>query len=286
MSRLVRPPHSVVLVVGREQFTVPGSFAGRTCVATADCLAISVVSVEASATQIGVADGPDPRDGAGGLARLGEFQLETEGLLSIRDVYSREYENVGVTPGLDHGDRLGRRGRGAEPDRAAGRGGPAGGRVPLAAAQESKPSPARSRRPQPEVAAAAARVGLRQRPAGQLDAGVAQRLGRERHRPLAHHASAGSARCPRPPAGPARRRRRTGSPRRRARCSRARRPTRPPYAVPKNAVNRVQVSITPGPPVREPQSLELGERREEVLGEPARASGPAPALRSIRLPKW
>ena len=100
MSRLVRPPHSVVLVVGREQFTVPGSFAGRTCVATADCLAISVVSVEASATQIGVADGPDPRDGAGGLARLGEFQLETEGLLSVRDVYSREYENVGVTPGL------------------------------------------------------------------------------------------------------------------------------------------------------------------------------------------
>ena len=94
-------------------------------------------------------------------------------------------------PRAHHGDRLGRRGRGAEPDRAAGRGGPAGGRVPLAAAQESKPSPARSSARSQRLRRPPSRVGPRQRPAGQLDAGVAQRLGRERHRPLAHHAQPG-----------------------------------------------------------------------------------------------
>ena len=49
----------------------------------------------------------------------------------------------------------------------------------------------------------------------------------------------------RPRAGRAPRQRRSGWPRHRGRCSPARRPTRPASAVPKNAVNRVQVSITP-----------------------------------------
>ena len=35
----------------------------------------------------------------GDLVRLGAFELESEGLLSLRDVYSREYDNVGVEPG-------------------------------------------------------------------------------------------------------------------------------------------------------------------------------------------
>ncbi len=31
---------------------------------------------------------------------LGEFQLETEGLLSVRSVYNKEYDAMGVPPGL------------------------------------------------------------------------------------------------------------------------------------------------------------------------------------------
>jgi hypothetical protein len=31
---------------------------------------------------------------------LGQFQLETEGLLSVRSVYNKEYDAMGVPPGL------------------------------------------------------------------------------------------------------------------------------------------------------------------------------------------
>lgn len=89
---VVEPAHCVLLLVGREDFTPPGSFGGATCVTTHDCLAIGV------ATQTSVEVAPEPATGS--LVRLGEFRIESEGLLSLRSVYSREYDNIGVDPGL------------------------------------------------------------------------------------------------------------------------------------------------------------------------------------------
>lgn len=92
MSRMLQPPKSVLLLVGREDFAPPTTFGGRPCAATADCLAIAV------------SDGPvavtlGPAGDTGDLTRLAEFELESEGHLSLRDVYSREYVAVGVDPG-------------------------------------------------------------------------------------------------------------------------------------------------------------------------------------------
>lgn len=52
-----------------------------------------------------VDDGPvdviiSPEAGGGDLVNLGEFQVETEGLLSVRSVYNKEYDAMGVPPGL------------------------------------------------------------------------------------------------------------------------------------------------------------------------------------------
>lgn len=91
----VEPPNSVLLVVGREEFTPPSTFANQACAATADCLAIGVVSVDDSPTLVYFADGPVRAD----LLQLGEFTLESEGNLSMRNVYNKEYESIGVTPG-------------------------------------------------------------------------------------------------------------------------------------------------------------------------------------------
>jgi hypothetical protein len=90
-------PSSVLLLVGREDFTPPRTFAGGACVATHDCLAVAV------------GDGPDGRPdvafafepgGSSGLVELGRLSLESEGLLSLRDVYDREHESAGVGAGL------------------------------------------------------------------------------------------------------------------------------------------------------------------------------------------
>ena len=94
MSLTVQPPKSVLLLVGREDFAPPTTFGGRACAATADCLAVAV----AADTLVQVSLGP--AGGTGDLVRLGAFELESEGLLSLRDVYSREYDTVGVEPGL------------------------------------------------------------------------------------------------------------------------------------------------------------------------------------------
>jgi len=82
----------VVLLVGREEFSPPSSFNGQTCVATSDCLAIGVAD---SPTTVSL--GPSP--GSGGLTVLARHVIETEGLLSLRDVYSREYDNMGSPAG-------------------------------------------------------------------------------------------------------------------------------------------------------------------------------------------
>ena len=94
MPRLVRPPSSVLLVVGREDFTPPRAFGGSVCVATQDCVAIAVVDVQVSATSLRLTP-----DDAPALSRLGEFRIETEGLVSVRDLHYREHESVGVPSG-------------------------------------------------------------------------------------------------------------------------------------------------------------------------------------------
>lgn len=92
---MIAPPNSVLLLVGREDFDPPSSFAGRACVATADCVAVGVLSVDDGPTKVTMsADAP-----ANGSIQLGSFDIETEGLLSVRDVYYREYIAVGIDPG-------------------------------------------------------------------------------------------------------------------------------------------------------------------------------------------
>lgn len=92
---LIEPPNSVLLVVGREHFTPPSSFNGMACASTSDCVAIGVGRVDDAPTLAGFALEVARDD----LQQLGEFTLETEGMLSIRDIYNREYEAVGVDPG-------------------------------------------------------------------------------------------------------------------------------------------------------------------------------------------
>ena len=41
-----------------------------------------------------------PEPAPGNLVMLGEFPIETEGLLSVRSVYNKDYDAMGVRPGL------------------------------------------------------------------------------------------------------------------------------------------------------------------------------------------
>lgn len=95
MTRLVEPPSSVLLLVGREDFTPPSTFGGRTAVATHDCVAVTVQAVDDGPTSVTLS----PEAAAPGLVRLGEFEVESEGLLSLRDIYSREYDAMGLDAG-------------------------------------------------------------------------------------------------------------------------------------------------------------------------------------------
>lgn len=95
MTRLVEPPSSVLLLVGREEFTPPSTFGGQTAVATHDCVAVVVFPIDDGPTSVTLA----PQPARGGLVRLGEFLVESEGQLSLRDIYSREYEAIGLDPG-------------------------------------------------------------------------------------------------------------------------------------------------------------------------------------------
>lgn len=98
MSRMIRPPSSVLLLVGREDFTPPTTFGGAPCVATPDCVAVAVRAVDDGPTLAQLTDEAG-QAGVAGLMTLGDFWVESEGLLSLRDVYSREYESVGVEAG-------------------------------------------------------------------------------------------------------------------------------------------------------------------------------------------
>lgn len=89
---LIETRNDVLLLVGREDFSPPRSFGGAAATATHDCVAFAVgdgpVTVELSPVA------------AAGMHDLGEFTIEAEGLLSLRDVWNKEYDAAGVTPGL------------------------------------------------------------------------------------------------------------------------------------------------------------------------------------------
>ncbi|HWJ10880.1 MAG TPA: hypothetical protein VNS46_15985 [Nocardioides sp.] len=92
-STVVEPPNAVLFLVGREDYDPPRSFGDRTTVATHDCVATAVVA-GAPTTFTFSATPPGRR-----LHDLGRHVIETEGMLSVRDGYTREYANVGVEPG-------------------------------------------------------------------------------------------------------------------------------------------------------------------------------------------
>jgi hypothetical protein len=95
VPRMVEPPNSVLILVGREEFTPPTTFGGERAAATHDCVAVGVLSVDDGPTALQLV----PRATTDGLIRLGEFVIETEGQISVRDVYNREYESLGIEPG-------------------------------------------------------------------------------------------------------------------------------------------------------------------------------------------
>jgi hypothetical protein len=95
VSPVIEPPNSVLLLVGREEFTPPQTFAGTACVATSDCIAVGVLSVDDGPTLASLTHAT----GASELLILGEFWIESEGQVSIRDVYNREYDCLGVDAG-------------------------------------------------------------------------------------------------------------------------------------------------------------------------------------------
>lgn len=92
----IRPPHSIVLLVGREDYAAPTSFGGDPCVATADCVAVATLSPVEGPTSVSVA----PTAGDRPLVTLGRFTIESEGLVAVRDVFHREHDAMGVEPGL------------------------------------------------------------------------------------------------------------------------------------------------------------------------------------------
>jgi hypothetical protein len=89
----VTPPSSVLLVVGRDELTLPSSFGGATCVASADCVAVATHDGPTSVELV-------PSTARGDLLELGSFTIESEGMVSLRDVYQRELDAIGVDPGL------------------------------------------------------------------------------------------------------------------------------------------------------------------------------------------
>lgn len=96
MATLIDPAHGVLLLVGREDFTPPTSFGGGTCTASHDCVAVAVAAGALGPTSVELS----PEASLAGLTRLGAFVVETEGLLSVRSVYNKEYDAAGTSPGL------------------------------------------------------------------------------------------------------------------------------------------------------------------------------------------
>ena len=84
-----------MLLVGREDHAAPTSFGGAACTATADCIAVATLSPVDGPTVVSVA----PTADRPGLVSLGEFTIESEGQVSVRDVFFHEHDAMGVEPG-------------------------------------------------------------------------------------------------------------------------------------------------------------------------------------------
>ena len=95
MSPSIRPPHSIVLLVGREDYTAPTSFGDATSIATTDCIAVATLSPVDGPTSVSVA----PSSDHSGLVTLGEYTIESDGLVSVRDIFHREHDALGVEAG-------------------------------------------------------------------------------------------------------------------------------------------------------------------------------------------
>lgn len=96
MTRVIEPPNSVILLVGREDYTPPKSFGDQAVVATHDCVAVGVLYVDDGPTTVSLTVELDES----GCSRIGEFLIESEGMVSVRDIHNREYEALGVEPGV------------------------------------------------------------------------------------------------------------------------------------------------------------------------------------------
>lgn len=100
MSVEIQPSYPVVLLVGREEFTPPTSFGGANLAATRDCVAVGLRDTSLGPVRVQIVPAKesavvDRLD----LEHLGDFSVESEGLLSLRDVHGRDYESMGVEPG-------------------------------------------------------------------------------------------------------------------------------------------------------------------------------------------
>jgi hypothetical protein len=93
---IIEPANSVVLVVGRDQYTPPRSLDGEACSATDDCIAVGVVSVDDRPTHVRFGDASTIES----LLMLGRFPIPSDGTISIRDIHGREYLNIETRPGV------------------------------------------------------------------------------------------------------------------------------------------------------------------------------------------
>ena len=84
-----------MLLVGREDYTAPTSFGDATCTATTDCVAVATLSPVDGPTLVSVA----PTADRPGLVSLGDFTIESEGQVSVRDVFHRDHDAMGVDAG-------------------------------------------------------------------------------------------------------------------------------------------------------------------------------------------
>jgi hypothetical protein len=92
---LIGPSNSLILLVGREEFTPPATLAESIAAATEDCVAVGVRTVDDGPTTVALV----PKADASGQMRLGDFAIETDGRASVRDAYNREYVAIAPEPG-------------------------------------------------------------------------------------------------------------------------------------------------------------------------------------------
>jgi hypothetical protein len=95
MSPMIEPPNSLILIVGRDEFTPPTQIT-RPITTTLDCLVIGTINVQDAPTLISIGTDPDIDD----LEYLDEISIESDGEISVRDIYNNVHASVTVQPGV------------------------------------------------------------------------------------------------------------------------------------------------------------------------------------------